>query len=249
MSRRLRRFSRPLATAYLSALPLLATSQMPVHFSFTANTGNNATIAVPVSAHPAVGETSLVSGDEIGVFIPGGICAGAVVWTGVNTAITVWGDNDQTPEVDGARAGDRPWFRVWLHTTQTEHDSVPVSYSAGDGTYFANAMHVLASLGGIPALVPSARGSADGRGQDRLSIYPNPFNPTTNIIFNLDRAEHVRVIVTDVAGRRIAEILNTWLNAGSHTVRYDASTLKSGVYACRIIAGSYSQTRLMILVR
>src|SRR3990172_8900881 len=68
-----------------------------VHFTFTPNTGEEATVAVPTSANPNIGGSPLASGDEIGVFTPAGLCVGAVIWTGSNTVITVWGDNDQTP--------------------------------------------------------------------------------------------------------------------------------------------------------
>ncbi len=61
----------------------------------------------------------LSNGDEIGVFsvdsadTPKVLCAGAVVWRGVNCAITVWGDNDQTPVKDGMHGGDTLIYRVW----------------------------------------------------------------------------------------------------------------------------------------
>jgi hypothetical protein len=233
----------------LSARPLVLFSQAPVHFHFAANTGNNATIAVPASVHPTVSGIPLVSGDEIGVFTPEGICVGAVVWTEVNAAITVWGDDDQTSQLDGARAGDRLRFRVWSHATDTEHDSVAVVFAEGDGTYVANAMIVVSSLGGIPTAVDHPSGSASMPGRDRLRIHPNPFNPTTTIVFRIDQAENVHVWISDVRGRRIAEIIDGQLPAATHRVHCDGTALASGVYVCRIITGSYSESRLMLLIR
>ncbi|MBN1348982.1 T9SS type A sorting domain-containing protein [candidate division KSB1 bacterium] len=117
------------------------------HFTFTANTGNNATVVIPTAANPNIDGTALVTGDEIGAFTPGGLCVGAVVWTeGANAALTVWGDDDQTTEVDGIKAGEAIMYRLWQMSSDVESEDATVTYAQGDGNYVANAMFVLATL-------------------------------------------------------------------------------------------------------
>ena len=118
------------------------------HFTFTSNTGNNATVSVPIVSNPSIGDVPLRAGDEIGVFTPGGLCVGAVVWDGVgNKAITVWGDDPMTPELDGLQAGQLMLYRVWVQSTNAEYADVLVSYSMGaPGSYRINGTYILSAL-------------------------------------------------------------------------------------------------------
>ncbi len=79
--------------------------------------------------------------------------------------------------------------------------------------------------------------------------YPNPFNPTTQIRYQLTETEFVTLKVYDVLGREVATLVNGYRSAGSYTVTFDASRLPSGVYFYRLIAGSYSATKKMLMIR
>lgn len=84
--------------------------------------------------------------------------------------------------------------------------------------------------------------------------YPNPFNPTTNIRFDLPEAADVRVEVYDILGRRVMVLTNNTFQAGAnHNIRVDASALASGTYLYRIVAEMASRTRVdtgkMVLVK
>ena len=127
------------------------------YFQFTSNTGNSTTIVVPVEALPAVEGNPLQPGDEIGVFTPEGLCAGAVVWNDQTIDITVWGNNDQTDEIDGMVQGDSIYYRVWQESTGIEYKNIIVTYDDSetyfrtDGRYHPQAvMYVLSSLGTFP---------------------------------------------------------------------------------------------------
>lgn len=65
---------------------------------------------------------------------------------------------------------------------------------------------------------------------------PNPFNPTTAISYQLPAASFVNLAVYDVSGRKVAELVNGWRDAGVHGVTFDGSHLASGVYIYRLVA-------------
>jgi len=79
--------------------------------------------------------------------------------------------------------------------------------------------------------------------------HPNPFNPTTKITFSLPKGANVKLIVFDVNGREVVQLLNGFLNAGQHSVIFDASNLSSGVYFYRIQTGKFFRTRPMVLLK
>jgi len=79
--------------------------------------------------------------------------------------------------------------------------------------------------------------------------YPNPFNPTTNIGYDLPLNTHVRLEVFNILGQRVAVLVNETQTAGFHEVRFDASHLSSGVYLYRLTTAQSVQTNKMILVK
>lgn len=76
---------------------------------------------------------------------------------------------------------------------------------------------------------------------------PNPFNAATSIKFNITKSTEVKLVVYDITGRVIETLVNESLQPGTHTVSFDGSALKSGVFLYRITAGDYCETRRMVL--
>ncbi|HUI29347.1 MAG TPA: T9SS type A sorting domain-containing protein [Candidatus Acidoferrales bacterium] len=79
--------------------------------------------------------------------------------------------------------------------------------------------------------------------------YPNPFNPTTIIDYQLPSRSYVTLKVYDVLGRQVEILVNEYQSAGSHSVRFDASKLPSGVYFYRLEAGTYHETKKLLLLK
>ncbi len=79
--------------------------------------------------------------------------------------------------------------------------------------------------------------------------YPNPFNPATTINYQLPTSAMVTLKVYDVVGREVATLVNARQDAGRYNVVFNASTLASGVYFYRLQAGSFVETKKMMLVK
>jgi parallel beta-helix repeat protein len=79
--------------------------------------------------------------------------------------------------------------------------------------------------------------------------YPNPFNPSTTIKFELPRTSHVSLTVYDMLGRQVSALVNEKRDAGVHDVKFDGSSLASGVYLYRLTAGNFVQTRKLVLLK
>lgn len=79
--------------------------------------------------------------------------------------------------------------------------------------------------------------------------YPNPFNPTTTIRYQLPVTSNVKLEVYDVLGKKIATLVNERQEAGIYNYTLNASNLSSGVYFYRLQAGSFVQTKKMMLVK
>jgi hypothetical protein len=79
--------------------------------------------------------------------------------------------------------------------------------------------------------------------------YPNPFNPSTVISYQLPEIDNVTLKVYDVLGNEITTLVDEYKPAGNYQISFDASELVSGIYFYTLIAGKFSETKKMILMR
>jgi photosystem II stability/assembly factor-like uncharacterized protein len=82
-----------------------------------------------------------------------------------------------------------------------------------------------------------------------LSNYPNPFNPSTTITYELPRSSQVTLSVFDMLGREVSVLVNERRDAGIHEVKFDGANLASGVYLYRLQAADFTQTKRLLLLR
>jgi hypothetical protein len=79
--------------------------------------------------------------------------------------------------------------------------------------------------------------------------FPNPFNASTTIVYGLPKAEFSTLQVFDVIGHRVAVLKDDFLEAGTHRVTFDGSSLASGIYFARLNAGQFSQTKKLVILK
>lgn len=87
-----------------------------------------------------------------------------------------------------------------------------------------------------------------------ISAYPNPFNPSTTVSYDLPSAEQVTIVIYDVLGQEVRRLVDDQKAAGRYNIRWDARDnsgrgVGSGVYIARIEAGSFTQSQKMLLLK
>ncbi|MCX7833034.1 MAG: T9SS type A sorting domain-containing protein [Ignavibacteria bacterium] len=108
----------------------------------------------------------------------------------------------------------------------------------GRGVYeLSGALNILSNKSGIPENYSLSQN------------YPNPFNPNTKIQFSIPKSEYVTLSVYDILGREIKNLVNKKLDAGNYEINFTAENLNSGVYFYKIVAGNYTESKKMLLVK
>ena len=79
--------------------------------------------------------------------------------------------------------------------------------------------------------------------------YPNPFNPSTTINYTLAERSAITLKVYDVLGNEVASLVNTTQEAGKYNVKFDASSLSSGLYIYTLNTGNFTSSRKMMLLK
>ncbi|MBK9332152.1 MAG: T9SS type A sorting domain-containing protein [Ignavibacteria bacterium] len=79
--------------------------------------------------------------------------------------------------------------------------------------------------------------------------YPNPFNPSTKISFQIPTDGVVTLKIFDISGKEVMELVNGNLNAGFHTINFNATGLTSGVYFYKLTAGNFTKVMKMSLIK
>jgi hypothetical protein len=85
--------------------------------------------------------------------------------------------------------------------------------------------------------------------EKNISVFPNPFNPTTTFRVSLPQAGHARLLVYNTLGQKVATVLDGYLGAGQTDAHFDGSNLASGVYIYRLEMDNYIQSDKMLLMK
>ncbi len=79
--------------------------------------------------------------------------------------------------------------------------------------------------------------------------FPNPFNPTTVISYQLSTMSHAKLIVYDVLGNEVKVLVNETQSPGNYSINFDSNGLSSGVYYYQLLTDSFVETKKMLLLR
>jgi hypothetical protein len=135
-------------------------------------------------------------------------------------------------------------------TTAEMHQS-----SSYGGWNFSTVWSISPSVNnGYPYLMANVMTSVEAaigtpRAFSLLQNFPNPFNPTTTISFYLPSKSFVSLTVFDMVGRKIATILSEEMSPGTYSRQWNAAKLSSGIYFYRLQAGTYIETKKLVLLK
>ncbi len=130
------------------------------------------------------------------------------------------------------------------HISFVLHNGCPIGWAGRNnagGLVIRMQSDTLTSTGNNNNQIPEAF----GLGQN----YPNPFNPTTKVRFALPKNSFAKLVVYDALGREVETLVNEQLTAGTYEADWSANKFSSGVYYYKLSAGSFVETRKMILLK
>jgi hypothetical protein len=156
-------------------------------------------------------------------------------------------NNNEISEIDQTWSGS-----AWVNTDQYayEFDSNGIQFretdQTWDGTIWDNTYRYTSTY----ILVPTGIKTNNIVSKFELfNNYPNPFNPSTSIKYSIGGKSLVTLKIYDILGREIETIVNKEQTAGSYQVKFDASNLSSGIYLYQLKAGSFVNTKKMVLLK
>ena len=146
------------------------------------------------------------------------------------------------------------YYYTWLNSSWTPSDGSLIFHDSSN-RYFAGYGYEITVT--YKNLISSVTNENETQIKYSLSQnYPNPFNPSTtikytfpNVNLRVTKGSRVQLKVYDVLGMEVATLVNEEKPAGSYEVNFNASQLSSGVYLYKLQAGSFRQTKKMILIK
>lgn len=193
---------------------------------------------------------NLSIGDEIAVF-DGDNCVGATVFTGQEDFISVITSmNDGLGDsVNGFIPNNDFSIRIWLHETESEIINPAIVLVSGNNQFTPSGTSViqidnLTSQADIvlPAIT------------DITAIYPNPFNPTTNIKFSTHVSGNISLEIYNIKGQKVKTLITGYHDAGVYQVAWNGvdnnnRKVSSGVYFTRLVTENKQVIRKMVLIK
>lgn len=168
-------------------------------------------------------------------------------WTSLPGRYTVTGGGQPS------YSGIQKWVKESINLDAYKNQNVKFRFTLytdsgepGDGFYFDDFKIVDYSstatvIAGIQNEIP-----------ERFNLYqnfPNPFNPVTQIKFDVAKTSFVKLVVFDVLGREVQTLINKEVTPGFYSLNWDASLFNSGIYFLKMSAGSFSGIKRLVLVK
>jgi len=239
-------------SAFLVVVFCLLTTTNPLHAQWIQTNGPGGGIVLSF----AVSGTNLFAGTGGGVFLS---TNNGTSWTEVNSGLTnpdvlalaVSGTNLLAGTNGGgvflSTNNGTSWTEVNSGLTTPHVKALAVSGTNlfagtyGGGVWRRTLSEMITSMERLSTELPTNF----GLGQN----YPNPFNPSTTIPFSVPSKAFVSLKVFDTLGREVSSLVSEELSAGTHSRQWSAVGLASGIYFYRLQAGSFVETRSLLLLR
>ncbi len=152
-----------------------------------------------------------------------------------------------SPSSGNVSAHDSVMVKIYYHPVAIGIDTAYALVNTND-SYHSQATVTLIGSAGVtavsqpsPLLIPAKYSLAQN--------FPNPFNPTTMINYQLPMNSHVVIKIYDMLGREVRTLVNEDKTAGRYSVEFDASDFSSGIYFYSINAGEYKAVKKMLLLK
>ena len=162
------------------------------------------------------------------------VLVGARQWNGSYTDVPAMG-NDGRLETDGySENGSKSTLKILQGSTGEIfhiYDDIP--------EWIDNGLFILGNL--IAREIPSTFKLGNP--------YPNPFNPVTNIVYDVPNDCNIELSVYDIRGRLVDQLINGYVETGSYEIRWHAEAAASGVYFLRMVTPDKAITQKMILMK
>ena len=163
------------------------------------------------------------------------VIVGSRHYNGIHTDVPAMGHNNDNPEYCDENI--IPNFKVYDYETdrliEMHSEDIPNWSNLG----INNISLIEVSSGHTPI------------SSDIINVYPNPFNPSTKIEFSLSSASEVSLEIFDINGNSVGNLVNNYMNAGTHHIVYDGSNVSSGIYYYTLKALNKVQTKKMTLIK
>jgi len=213
----------------------------PSHFQYT-KTGLPYTVVITAALmdnHP------LENGDEVGIFY-NEICVGATVWDSEKVNfVTAWKGSEEF-NVPGFRSDAPITFKAFSKRFNSEFDADAI-FQYEDQKYFEGAAYSIASLKGVPGLIP-----------DKYVLrpsYPNPFNAATHIVYDVPDNAKISIMIYNILGKEVTRLADNEFHVpGKYNVIWNGTDkfgkpLSSGLYFVRMTGPEFHSVHKIILMK
>ncbi|MEG8947697.1 cohesin domain-containing protein [Rosettibacter firmus] len=137
-------------------------------------------------------------------------------------------------------------YYTWAPTPSQAGMTFILIVEVSDGTLKATSRRTIKVSGTVTGVEESEVIPSD---YVLLQNYPNPFNPSTTIKFGLPKDSNVRLTIYNILGQEIMTLVNGFMSAGYHIVKFDASELNTGMYIYKIQADDFVSMKKMLYVK
>ncbi|MFQ6677068.1 MAG: T9SS type A sorting domain-containing protein [Fidelibacterota bacterium] len=154
--------------------------------------------------------------------------------------VSVWAFADGSAPTDTAQ---------FVFTTDNVTDPAPMLVLVGVFDDDSSALHIDDVYYNESPPLGIDDNASIAKGFELNQNYPNPFNPVTHINYTIPEIGPVKLAVFNVLGKEVSTLVNMVVTPGTHSAVWDAGDMPSGVYFYRIEAGSFTQTRKLLLIK